>query len=100
MPDHFYVYPSYLKRAVPRSEGRRVPSSQAVTGELSAEAMADAGRALGFKVEVEPKHYPKEAWRAEGRIKVQKKKGVTKAQFVLRLAKEINRRGAAAPSAA
>jgi signal recognition particle subunit SEC65 len=99
MPDHFYVYPSYLKRSVPRSEGRRVPASEAVGGDLTAEAMADAGRALGFKVEVEPKHYPKEAWRAEGRIKVLKKKGVTKGQFMVRLAHELNRRGTSTPPA-
>lgn len=99
MPDHFYVYPSYLKRSVPRSEGRRVPAADAVGGELTTEQMLDAALALGFKAEAETKHYPKEAWRAEGRLKVQKKKGVTKAKFLLTLARELRKRGASAPSA-
>ncbi|MDE1821747.1 MAG: signal recognition particle subunit SRP19/SEC65 family protein [Euryarchaeota archaeon] len=99
MPDHFYVYPSYLKRSVKRSEGRRVPESVAVGGELTAEGMREAAQALGFHAEVETKHYPKEAWRVEGRIKVAKKKGVSKAEFLRRLAKELHTRAQAAAGA-
>ena len=62
MPDHFYVYPSYLKRSVPRSEGRRLPAGESVGGEVTAEGMAEGARALGFQAEVEPKQYPKVAW--------------------------------------
>ncbi len=92
MPDHFYVYPVYLKRSVPRSEGRRVSADLAVTGELSAEGLGEAARALGYSVEVETKHYPKEAWKTEGRIKVMKRKGVTKAQFLVKLAQTLRER--------
>lgn len=94
MPDHFYVYPTYLKRSVPRTEGRRVPATESVGGELTAEMLLEATRALGFQAEVEAKHHPKEAWRAEGRIKVAKKKGVTKEEFLHRLARELHKRAA------
>lgn len=99
MPDHFYVYPSYLKRSVPRSEGRRVPASLAVPGELTAEGMGEVAQALGFSVEVEKKHYPKESWRAEGRLKVKKRKGVSKAQFLVKLAEELRERAQKAQAA-
>ncbi len=100
MPDHFYVYPSYLKRSVPRSEGRRISAKLAVDGEITAERLKEAASALGFQIEVEPKHYPKESWRAEGRIKVSKKEGVTKAQFLVRLAQELRRRASSASGGA
>lgn len=96
MPDHFYVYPTYLKRSVPRAEGRRVPATEAVSGELNATTLQEAAKSLGFHAEVEEKHHPKEAWRAEGRIKVTKKKGVTKEEFLHRLARELRKRAAAA----
>jgi signal recognition particle subunit SEC65 len=94
MPDHFYVYPTYLKRSVKRAEGRRVPDAEAVSGELNAPMLLDAAKGIGFQAELENKQYPKEAWRGEGRIKVTKKKGVTKAQFLHRLARELRARAA------
>jgi signal recognition particle subunit SEC65 len=96
MPDHFYVYPEYLDRSIPRASGRRVPSDAAPSGATLEEIVA-AAAALGFKAAPEAeKHYPPNAHAFAGRVKVTKRSGTTKARFLVDLAREINRRRPAA----
>ncbi len=95
MPDHFYLYPSYLRSKASRADGRRVPAGLAV-GEVSAEQIVEAARKLGYQAEAEPgKLYPREAHRFEGRAKITKKGKATKTA-VLRQIAELLRREAAA----
>ncbi len=98
MPDHVYVYPGYLSKDGSRRDGRRVPSNLALS-EVTLEALAAAARSLGLTAEPEPeKHYPRRFYRYEGRLKVTKKKGVSKAKLLRMLAEEIHRHpGAGAP---
>jgi signal recognition particle subunit SEC65 len=91
MPSYFYVYPSYLKKATPRAEGRRIPLPSAVTGNLEPPRLLAACKALGYEAELEERHYPREAWRNEGRLKVTKREGVTKQEFLRALARELQR---------
>jgi signal recognition particle subunit SEC65 len=89
MPDHFYVYPAYLSKNLPRAQGRRVPSVGAL-GEVTSEEIATAARALGYTAEVEAeKHYPRQFFHYAGRVKVVKKAGVTKGAFLKTLVREI-----------
>ena len=91
MPDHFYVYPAYLRRGLPRSMGRRVPSAQGIP-DVTVEAIAAAAKALGFHAETEAeKRYPRDSLEGGGRVKVRKKAGVTKASFLKRLSDELQR---------
>lgn len=89
MPSHFYVYPTYLKKGHSRAEGRRVALEQGVPGELSAEDLATACRALGVEATVETRQYPREPWRQEGRVKVTKKEGIRKEAFLEDLSREL-----------
>ena len=92
MPDHFYVYPAYLSKNLPRAQGRRVPATGAL-GEVTSEEIALAARALGFTAEVEgEKQYPRQFFTYAGRVKIVKKAGVTKTQFLKSLASEIAKR--------
>jgi signal recognition particle subunit SRP19 len=92
MPDHFYVYPAYLRRETPRTAGRRVPQAAAVDDPTLAELVAVA-RALGFEATAEEsKQYPRQFHRYEGRMKVAKKPGVTKTEFLRKIAAELRQR--------
>jgi signal recognition particle subunit SEC65 len=89
VPDHFYVYPSYLRSKASRAAGRRVPTPLALS-EVTAEEIADAARRLGFTAEAEPgKLYPREAHRFEGRAKITKKGGSTKTTVLKQIAEML-----------
>lgn len=91
MPDHFYVYPSYLARGASRTEGRRVPAALTVT-DVTIEDLAQAAKRLGYRVEIEAgKQYPRTVPSFVGRVKVSKKAGVTKAAFLRLLAAEVEK---------
>ena len=91
MPDHIYVYPGYLAKDGTRSDGRRVPQALAVP-DLTVDALVGAARALGYTVEAEPlKNYPRRFYRYEGRVKITKKKGVSKTRLLRLLAEELHR---------
>ena len=99
MPDHFYVYPAYLEGGSPRSLGRRVPAESAPT-EITLEEMVAAATALGAKATAEPdKNYPAQYHRYAGRIKVAKREGIRKTDFLRQLAREIARRRGSARKA-
>jgi signal recognition particle subunit SEC65 len=92
MPDHFYVYPAYLAKDLPRAMGRRIPRAGAPS-DVTAEEIAQVARAMGFKAEVETdKHYPRQFYTYAGRVKVVKKGGITKGRFLSQLAHELARR--------
>lgn len=98
MPDHFYVYPSYLRRKGSRASGRRVPAALAVN-EVTLEEIAAAAQKLGYRVEVEAaKAYPREAHLHEGRVKVAKKPKHSKAGVLRELAEALHAAAAAPPS--
>jgi signal recognition particle subunit SRP19 len=91
MPDYFYVYPTYLHRGLSRSDGRRLPDTEAVA-DATAEEIVTAAKRLGFKAEAEPgKQYPRRFYAYEGRVKVTKKAGTTKAAFLRAVAAEVRR---------
>jgi signal recognition particle subunit SRP19 len=95
MPDHFYVYPTYLGRERSRKDGRRVPAAVALPDLTGEEIVAAAGH-LGFKAELETeKQYPRSASSFLGRVKVAKKGKVTKTAFLRTVAAEVARRRAA-----
>ncbi|HTS33268.1 MAG TPA: signal recognition particle subunit SRP19/SEC65 family protein [Thermoplasmata archaeon] len=95
MPDHFYVYPSYLSRGRSREEGRRVPVDLTVP-DLTAEEVLAAAQHLGYKATLEAdKQYPRAAALFLGRIKVTKRGTTTKTAFLRALATELHRRRAA-----
>ena len=92
MPDHFYVYPEYVDRSIPRAHGRRVPTEGA-SSSVTVEEIVSAASALGFKATAEAdKHYPPRAHAFAGRVKVAKREGTTKTKFLADLAVEITRR--------
>ena len=92
MPDHFYVYPAYLRKDNSRTDGRRVPNNLAAA-EVTAEELVTAAKSLGFSAAVESdKHYPRESHRYGGRVKVTKKKGVSKSKFLQQLAAQLLQR--------
>jgi signal recognition particle subunit SRP19 len=98
MPDHFYVYPAYLKRGGSRSVGRRVPAKIAVA-DAPIEEIVRAAEALGFRAEAQPdKQYPRAFFAYQGRVKVTKRAGVAKTAFLKQLAAELQRRAAAGPT--
>ncbi len=89
MPDHFYVYPTYLARGRSRDGGRRVPSALALP-DLTADEVLRAAERLGFTAVVEPaKQYPRAADLYEGRVKVTKRAGTTKAAFLRAVATDL-----------
>jgi signal recognition particle subunit SRP19 len=91
MADHFYVYPAYLTDDASRSLGRRVPRTLS-TGPVTLDEIVTAARSLGFTVEPEPeKNYPRRPHRFEGRVKVTKRAGTTKAAFLGALAAELQK---------
>jgi signal recognition particle subunit SRP19 len=95
MPDHFYVYPTYLGRERSRKDGRRVPANLALP-DLTGEEIAAAAQHLGYRAEFEAaKQYPRTASAFEGRVKVVKKGTTTKAAFLRTLVAELARRRAA-----
>lgn len=92
MPDHFYVYPAYLGRGRSRDGGRRVPTELAVA-DLTAEEIVQAAQHLGFDAALEAgKEYPRAVELYQGRVKVTKQPGTTKATFLRALAAELVRR--------
>jgi len=94
MPDHFYIYPSYLGRDRTRKDGRRIPAALALA-DLTGEEIVTAAQHLGFKAELEAtKQYPRSASAFEGRVKVVKKGTTTKAAFLRSVAQELARRRA------
>ncbi|MCI4373041.1 MAG: signal recognition particle subunit SRP19/SEC65 family protein [Thermoplasmata archaeon] len=94
MPDHFYVYPTYLLRERTRKDGRRIPAALALA-DLTGQEIVDAAQHLGFKAELESdKQYPRSASSFEGRVKVVKKGTTTKAAFLRSVAGELARRRA------
>jgi signal recognition particle subunit SEC65 len=91
MPDHFYVYPAYLGKGLSRRDGRRLPAEDAVPDVTSDEIQAAAKR-LGFKVELEPdKQYPRRFFTYEGRVKVTKRSGTTKAAVLRAIATDVKK---------
>ncbi|MHB1435389.1 MAG: signal recognition particle subunit SRP19/SEC65 family protein [Thermoplasmata archaeon] len=92
MPDHLYVYPAYLERTASRQGGRRVPVSLALE-QASREEIEAAARRLGFTAAGEPtKQYPRAAFEAAGRVKIQKPPSMSKTRVLRVLAEEIRRR--------
>jgi signal recognition particle subunit SRP19 len=92
MPDHFYVYPSYLGRERTRKDGRRIPAALALP-DLTLEEIVAAAEHLGFKAELESgKQYPRAASSYQGRVKVVKKGTTTKTAFLRSIAGELVRR--------
>jgi signal recognition particle subunit SRP19 len=89
VPDHFFVYPSYLKRKATRAHGRRLPEAVALP-EVTVEEIVAAAKALGFEAVAEPaRSYPREAHLFEGRVRVHKKGNVTKTAFLRTVADRI-----------
>jgi len=89
MPDFFYVYPSYLDRAVSRRLGRRVPASEA-SADVTVEAITAAARALGYTADAEAnKQYPRQAHQFGGRVKIAKPSGVAKSRALHLLAARL-----------
>jgi signal recognition particle subunit SEC65 len=96
MPDHFFVYPTYLGGGRSRRDGRRLPADRALV-DVTTEEIAGAAKRLGFKAEVEAdKHYPREAYLFGGRVKVTKKSGTSKSGFLRAVAAELARERARA----
>ncbi len=96
MPDHFYVYPSYLRAKGSRASGRRVPAAVAAA-EVTTEEIVAAARRLGYVAEAEPgKLYPREAHRFEGRVKITKKGEGSKARILRQIAEQLRSLAAAA----
>lgn len=92
MPDHFYIYPTYLARGGGRTEGRRVPVALALP-DLTGEEICAAAQGLGYTAEFESdKHYPRAAELFGGRVKVTKRGKEPKAAFLRSLATELQRR--------
>lgn len=95
MPDHFYVYPAYLARGVPRKAGRRLSATEGFA-ELSSDEIVAAATRLGYRAVAEAdKQYPRDVAAWSGRVKVTKRAGVTKGQFLKLLAAELRQRRAA-----
>ena len=91
MADHFYVYPANLARGLSRSDGRRVPEPTTMK-DVTVEGIAQAAKRLGFRVEVEAgKQYPRLVPSYGGRVKVTKKGGVSKSQFLRLVAAELGK---------
>ena len=91
MPDHFYVYPAYLGRGLTRRDGRRLPDADAVA-DVTAEEILQAAKRLGFKAEVEvDKQYPRRFFTYDGRVKVTKRPGMTKTEFLRAVAAEVRK---------
>ena len=91
MPDYFYVYPGYLTDGVSRRGGRRVPTPIAVK-DVTAEEIAEAARALGYKVELQAgKQYPRQFFSYSGRVKLTKKGSAKKTEVLRALVSEIRR---------
>jgi signal recognition particle subunit SEC65 len=89
MPDHFFVYPAYLGRKGTRALGRRLPTSLAVT-DVTIERIVEAARKLGFTAVAEPtKAYPRSPLSTPGRVRVTKRPGVHKTEFLRSLAAEL-----------
>jgi signal recognition particle subunit SEC65 len=89
VPEHFYIYPTYLRRKGSRADGRRVPAAIA-PAEASPEAIVEAARRLGFTAEAEPaKLYPRQSHLFEGRVKVAKKAGTKKAAALRQIAERL-----------
>lgn len=98
MPDHFYVYPAYLLKSGSRALGRRIPAELALP-EASLEQIAAAASAMGYNVHVEAdKQYPRQFFRYAGRLKVVKKPGMTKGQFLRVLAETVRKQTGAGAS--
>jgi signal recognition particle subunit SRP19 len=91
MPDHFYVYPAYLDRQLSRADGRRVPEAEGIA-EVTAEEIVQAAQRLGWRAEAEPgKQYPRRFFSYGGRVKVTKRAGTPKAQFLRSVAAEVRK---------
>ncbi len=89
MADHFYVYPAYLARGLSRADGRRVAEPTTMK-DVTVDAIAQAAKRLGYRVEVEvEKQYPRLVPSYGGRVKVTKKGGVSKSQFLRLVAAEL-----------
>ncbi|EQD27381.1 Signal recognition particle, SRP19 subunit [mine drainage metagenome] len=91
MPDHLYVYPTYLERGASRQDGRRIPATLALEN-ASHEEIEAAARRLGFTATDEPnKQYPRTAFDSAGRVKIQKPPSMPKTRVLRALAEEIRR---------
>jgi signal recognition particle subunit SEC65 len=91
MPDHFYIYPTYITGSS-RASGRRVPKAKAVTRELPLEDLLSAVKSLGLEAVAETdKHYPRAYWKFEGRVKVTKKPGMTKGKVLKALTEKLSK---------
>jgi signal recognition particle subunit SEC65 len=97
MPDHIYVYPAYLTKAVSRADGRRVPAAHAPAS-CTVDQILAAAKSLGFKAQAEPERgYPRQGPGEPGRVKVTKRSGVSKTQLLRLLADEIRKAGPLPP---
>jgi signal recognition particle subunit SEC65 len=91
MPDHFFVYPQYLDKALSRAKGRRIPAAEGLT-DPTAEEVVQAAKKIGAKAELEAeKHYPRQFFRYAGRVKVVKGGKMSKVKFLHAVAAEIHR---------
>jgi signal recognition particle subunit SEC65 len=96
MPDHFFVYPTYLHRGTTRALGRRVPQAATVP-EATVEEIVAVATSLGFTAVAEPdKQYPRQFFQQSGRVRVTKKAGTPKTAFLRQLGEELARRHVAA----
>lgn len=94
MPDHFFVYPSYVDQGITRALGRRVPQPLSVADATLPEIVEVATK-LGFQATAEPdKQYPRQVHQYAGRVRIVKEAGVSKTEFLRRLATELTRRRA------
>jgi len=85
------VYPAYVGRGLSRSDGRRVPEAEAVL-DVTTQEILESARRLGYKAEVETgKQYPRRFFTYDGRVKVTKRGGATKATFLRALAADLRK---------
>jgi len=99
LPDHFFVYPSYLNRGTTRALGRRVPEAVAVS-DATVEEIVEVAKALGFAAVAEPdKQYPRQFYEQSGRVRVTKQAGTPKTVFLRKLSEELARRRGVGASA-
>ena len=76
------IWPAYLDAERSRRDGRRVPVDAAVT-EPTVDAIAEAVGQVGYDAVIE-RHvaYPREPWRASGRVRVKDADDSTKNDLV------------------
>lgn len=84
----YIIWPIYFDKNVPRSKCRRVPLNLAVRNP-TAEKLAEAARALGWKVEVEKGSHPAFWWQKTGKVIVIPDKPMKKEAVIKTLAHRL-----------